>query len=155
MTLMPNKIAQGIACCLDDHCDICSMRSKEWSDRGMAGCAAFWEGTAVIPKALAENAAAALVALNKLANRRAAQAGEAYWIPENTRAGSYIWICSECRARAYDIPHGVRRERIKTCSLNYCPHCGLPMTAKQPPTGEYADRDTAYPASQDLLLPAT
>lgn len=155
MTLQPEKIAQGILCCVKDDCDSCPIKTQEWKDKGMAACAPFWESEVAIPLDLAKAAAAAIIALNNLADRKGAQVGEAYWIPENVRARSYTWICSECRARAYDIPHGVKKDQPKHCSLNYCPNCGLPMTAKQPPAGEYADLDTAYPASQDVLMPAT
>lgn len=153
MTLLPEKIAQGITCCVKDDCASCPLPTQEWKNKGMVACAPFWECNAVLPKELAESAAAAIIALNKLADRKGAQVGAAYWIPENVRAKSYTWICSECRARAYDIPHGLKKDQPKRCSLKYCPNCGLPMTAKHPHS--YADRDTAYPANQDVLMPAT
>ncbi len=49
-----------------------------------------------------------------------------HWIPENSRAKSFIFICSECGRIAYDMPM-TRSNTKKVCRLQYCPHCGTKM----------------------------
>ena len=44
-----------------------------------------------------------------------------YWIEDNPRPKSYMWYCSMCRWKSYDITP------TKSCSMRYCPHCGARM----------------------------
>lgn len=55
-------------------------------------------------------------------------AAKGTWTAENSRPKSFVFVCSLCKAKAYDRPYGsAKRISQKVCKLAYCPNCGAKM----------------------------